>query len=380
MMLFDRSQRSLANLKENASSSRALNLLAIWKEHGTTPEHQERPFFRSSVLNRCIIVKHRLRRDETDYFARAKHVATKVILPLDPHDLKIGGFAFFVGQLGYGPLLREMLPQGGPEVDHDERLLTLLDALPSLDPFLMRERLREVGYEPAPCYFDLSEGDARRMYGFLRRELEPLIASAIGPAQDVLDEKTAKLANKILSDAGDEELEPLRLVLGMKSHEFAEGVFCWKGYVYYKWRMSELLPQVRPVAQSIANIRTFNSASREGSLYIAASRRNLKRIITEHCRSTHEAMKVYDDAFIDLTRRGQPKAFREFLMRSPQIFQALGERLGALEHIVSFWRYRFPDGEPPAVGTEELRDIFMDFEAGLAASMQAPREWQFLAA
>ena len=378
--MFDRSIRSLVSLKANAATARVLNLLAVWKEYGATPGYVDRPFFRTSVLNRCIIVKHRLRRDETDYFNGKRHVGTKVVLPLDHRDLKIGGFTFFVGQVGYAPLLRELLPEGGEEVDHDERLLKLLDNLPSFDPFLMRERLKEAGFEPDRCYFDLSEGDARKMYGFLRKELEPLISASLGQRQDVLDAKTAKLANKILANANDEELEPLRLVLGMSPGEFTEGVFCWKGYVYYKWRMSELLPQVRPVAHSIARIRTFNSASKDGSMYIASSRRNLKRIITETCRSTCEAMRVYDDAFTDLTHNGQPKAFREFLLRSPLMFQALGERLGALEHIVSFWRYRFPDGEPPAVGTEELRDIFMDFETSLNASVGMPGKVHYLAA
>jgi hypothetical protein len=378
--MFDRSIRSLVNLDANASSARALNLRAIWKQHGGSPGHVAAPFFRSPALNRSIIVKHRLRRDETDYFAEPKHVATKVILPIDPKDLKTGGFAFFVGQLGYAPLLRELLPEEGDQSPEDRRMLALLDSLPSFDPFLMRERLREAGHEPDRCYFDLSEGDARRMYRFLRKELEPLIAASFGDNPELLEQKAAKLANKILANAHDEELEPLRTALGMSPAEFAEGVFCWKGYVYYKWRMSELLPRVKPVAQSIAKVRTFNSANRMGALYLASSRRNLRRTITETCRSTHAAMRVYDDAFADLTHKGQPKAFRAFLMSSPQMFQALGERLGALEHIVSFWRFRFPEGAPPAVDVEELRDIFMDFETGLNLATDQPARVHYLAA
>jgi hypothetical protein len=378
--MLDRSFRSLVSLKANASSARVLNLLAIWQASGATPGHMGSPFFRSPTLNRSIVVKHRLRRDEIEHFAETRHVATKVIMPLDHRDLKIGGFVFFVGQIGYAPLLRELLPLDGPDGTHDEAMLQLLDRLPSLDPYLLRESLREGGFEPDRCYFDLSEGDARRMHRFLRHELEPLISASFAHDQDLLDEKTGKLADKILANASDEELEPLRMALGMSPAEFAEGVFCWKGYVYYKWRMSELTPQVRPVAQAISTIRAFSSTGRESALYLQASRRNLKRIITETCRSTQEAMRVYDDAFADLTHNGQPKAFREFLLRSPLMFQALGERLGALEHVVSFWRYRFPEGTPPAVGAEELRDIFMDFEAGLAAAVEPPRRSLVLAA
>ncbi len=42
-----------------------------------------------------------------------------------------------------------------------------------------------------------------------------------------------------------------------------------------------------------------------------------------------------------------------------------GEQLGAVQHVVSFWRFRFgPNSAPVAV--DELIDIFMDFETGLA--------------
>ena len=114
-LMFDRSFRSLVNLKANASSARSLNLLAIWQAYGATAGHGAAPFFRSPVLNRSIVVKHRLRRDEIEHFAEMRHVATKVILPLDHRDLKIGGFVFFVGQIGYVPLLRELLPDSGAD-------------------------------------------------------------------------------------------------------------------------------------------------------------------------------------------------------------------------------------------------------------------------
>jgi hypothetical protein len=366
----DRSIRSLIKLKANASSARVLNLLEVWAEHGSDPEYRERPFFASPILNRGIIVKHRLRRDERDLFVGKKQVATKVILPLDPSDLRIGGRSFFVGQVDYARMLHEIAPASEIARRRDETLLELLDGLPSLDPFLMRERLKEADYLPAPCYFNLSEADIKRVYGFLRQELEPLIAVSFAGAPDVLAQKTAKLAGKILANAGDAELEPLRLVLGMSPADFAEGVFCWKGYVYYKWRMSELLPRVGPVSRAVAQIRAYDTANKDGAIYIAASRRTVRKAIHEACRSTREALSVYDDAFAELTDNGEPKAFRQFLLRSPEMFRALGERLGMLEHIVSFWRYRFPEGEPPAVRLEELRDIFMDFETGLDASLQ----------
>jgi len=48
------------------------------------------------------------------------------------------------------------------------------------------------------------------------------------------------------------------------------------------------------------------------------------------------------------------------------MFTDLGERLGAVNHITSFWNFRFPKGRPGRIGVEELIDIFSDFEASLS--------------
>jgi hypothetical protein len=47
------------------------------------------------------------------------------------------------------------------------------------------------------------------------------------------------------------------------------------------------------------------------------------------------------------------------------LFKALGERLGAVEHLLSFWRFRVPVGSRTLMSTDEMIDIFSDFESSL---------------
>ena len=360
----DRSIRSLVHLKRSASTARALNLHDIWQRHAHSEQHRVDPFFRSSVLNRSIILKHRLRRNERELCPFTRSIATKVIVPLDHTDLQVGGQYFFVGQTGYEQILEDVAAQRGQVDERDERLLGILHTLPSLDPFLMRERLRQDGFAPARCYFDLSEADTVRIYDFLRGEIEPLIGASFGDVE-AINHKSAKFADKILHNANDAEMEPLRLSLGMSRAEFDEGLFCWKGFIYYKWVLNQLLPSVRPVAEEIADVRTTDILDGDRKAYVTGIRQGLQRAIAEACRTVNGTLNVYDKAFDDLTNNGQPKAFRDFLVRAPGMFYALGERLGAVQHIVSFWRFRFPTGYEPKVTTEELIDIFLDFEASL---------------
>jgi hypothetical protein len=76
---------------------------------------------------------------------------------------------------------------------------------------------------------------------------------------------------------------------------------------------------------------------------------------------------IYDDAYAGLIERQDPKLFREFLLGAPKLFLDIGERMGAISHITSFWNYRFPAGAPRSAYADELIAIFQDFSRGMAA-------------
>ncbi len=356
--------RSLVHLSANASTARTLNLISVWERWAQDPDYARLPFFESPVLNRSMIVKHRLRHHERDTFRYERTLATKVILPIDPTDLNVGARSFFVGQKGYEVFLEELSAGDSGVGGHDDRMLQVLDALPSLDPFLMRERLKKEGFAPARCYFDLTDADMVRMFQFVRDEVSPLIGMSFQDST-AFREKTGKLATKILANASDAELEPLRQGLDMSKPDFEEGIFCWKGFIYYKWTLGDLLPRVRPVAEQIAAMKPSGLMTDDEREYIVPAQSRLAKSIAKSCETVRETLKVYEDAYADLTKHGQPLAFREFLLKAPHLFNELGERLGAVHHIVNFWAFRFPEGERAQVNAEELFDLLADFEASL---------------
>ncbi len=63
-------------------------------------------------------------------------------------------------------------------------------------------------------------------------------------------------------------------------------------------------------------------------------------------------------------------AFRDFLLQAPLMFASLGEQLGAIQHITSFWRYRFPQDKPRMISWAELMDLFLDFEDSMSFNQQ----------
>lgn len=358
--------RSLTALERSASTSRVLNLLSVDKAHGDTPEHREAPFFKNKVLNTVIILKHRLRADDMFLFDEFRATATKIILPFERGDLNLGGQSFFIGQRGWIDLLHEAC-NSPVDLARDIEVLNLLDALPSLDPFLVRETLRRDGYFIAPCYFAISPADLARMQAYVGQAISQLVEMALGSSE--FSPSLGRLVEALLSTDVDERLEPLRVTLMLEGESFREGVFSWKGFLYYKWALAALSPELKAVSEEIAKLTITGPRDAETGAYLDAARQRLALAIQAQRNDVIRTLKIYDDAFSSLTARKDPQAFRDFLLRAPELFISLGEKVGVISHISSFWRYRFPKGRPATCGVDEALDILQDFESGVGATL-----------
>ena len=360
----DRSVRSLIHLENSASTARVLNLLSSWRRHKEEPDYSAQPFFQNKALNRAMILKHQVKRDEVDLFEYPRLSATKVVLPVDPTDLKAGGKVALIGQRYFSQMLEGAMGQTREEAARDLSLLELLDTLSSFDPFLLREELKRNGYEPSACYLELTEADVKNIFAFAQSEIEPLVRMSLG-AGSALANKTAKLVGKLFANDLDSEIQVLRQVLRLSESEFAEGIFCWKGFIYYKWVEQNVAATSQMVTDLILNTRPVGK--QEGQ--IRESLDKLRGLLVDRMVSAAVTVKgslaIYDDAYAELTTKTNPVPFREFLLSAPARFAELGERLGVLQHITSFCKYRFPTDRRVPIGAEELLDIFNDFEGAL---------------
>lgn len=364
----DRVTRSLRALERTASTSRVLNLLAIQADSGGRADYAEHPLFRNRVLNTALILKHRLRSDDIFLFDEAQATATKIIIPFDRSDLGLGGQSFFVGQRGWVDLLQEAC-NDTTDMVRDIATLRMIDMLPSLDPFLLREHLRRHGMTVAACYFALSAADLEQMQGFVSQEISRLIDLAYRDTGRFSGAHAARLVEALLSTDVDERLEPLRETLVLEGESFKEGVFSWKGFLYYKWMLSRLWPQLATVSAEIGQLVIPGARDPETARYLDEARKRLQASVMLERQAVQRTLKVYDDAFEDLIENGRPQAFRAFLLSAPELFLSLGEKVGVISHIASYWRYRFPAGSVPTAQVDEAIDIFQDFEGGLSVSL-----------
>ena len=357
----DRVARSLASLG-SASSSRVFNLCAIALAQAENPQHAEKPFFESRVLNSSILLKHRLRADETQLFGTDRAVATKIIIPFQKTDLRMGGQSFFVGQRSFEVLLREVGNyRDDGAYERDLAVLGLLDRTPSLDPFMLREQLRSHGVQPDGCYFSISSADQQRIHAYAAKELRRLTSLAGGSRGSAQNASTSRMVSALLSNDVGEKLEPLRETLALASEEFSEGVFSWRGFIYYKWTLQEFWPELIAALREVRSIQPVGQITADQRAFFTASRNSIIRSAKTAADEVTRIIGIYDGAYGALIEEQKPQLFREFLLEAPMFFLEIGDKLGAMQHVTSFWKYRFPKNVRRTVSPDELTAIFQDF-------------------
>jgi hypothetical protein len=369
----DRGLRRLTALEQSASSSRVLNLLSTHRKSPRDLDLQNNPMFRNRILNRSIIVKHRLRPDEYSSFIQPRPTVTKVMIPIDGTDLRSGAHSFFVGQTGFEAIVENNFGEDLRVGSRDRQVLDLLDALPSLDPFLLREYLRKNGFEPARGYFSISDADVQRMMAFVREEIMALVVLSTGNEEGA-QQAAGRMVDKLLSNTADGGFEPLKYTLGLSDQKYMDGVFAWRGFIYYKWVFADLSRQLNSCMSEIRAIRGEGVKTVENINYIDAAKLRILESLRRAQVNVQILLNVYNVAYRQLTVEHNPAAFRDFLLAGPDMFLKIGEQLGAVQHVISFWSYRMPRGRARKISFDELADLFLDFEGGLTnVAAAAPR-------
>jgi hypothetical protein len=361
----DRTHRSLRGLEKTASTSRVLNLAALALRNAGNRDHERKPFFIAPSLNGAVIVRHRLRGPERETFDRAPYTAIKLIIPFERSDLGLGGRSVFVGERGWLDAFEELRGEA-PDLRRDIAVLEAIGELPSLDPFLLREHLRRRGFDISPSHFEISPSDLAKMQRFVGAEIVKLIDLAYRD-RHAAEGNISRLVEALLSSRTDQRLEPLRQTLRLEKENYREGIFAWKGFLYYKWVLNSLWANLREVFSELGRVRVIGPIDTETAFDLEQLKQRLRQKMERQVKSVMGHLGVYDEVFAQLTLEGNAVAFREFLLKSPEMFLSLGEGCGLVSHIATYWRYQFPRGAPLAATLVQFMDVLGEFEASLGS-------------
>ena len=108
--------------------------------------------------------------------------------------------------------------------------------------------------------------------------------------------------------------------------------------------------------------------------FVVSARSLLEGAITKAWREIGQTLRLYERAYQGLTEDQKPESFRRFLREGPSLFMELGERIGRLEQVVSFWTYRLEQhaGMSPDEVMDAMRDLLQGLSIGPTVAEDAP--------
>src|SRR6185503_3756525 len=88
---------------------------------------------------------------------------------------------------------------------------------------------------------------------------------------------TVRLVDKLLSNAPDSGFAPLKDTLNLTDRQYSEGVFGWRGFLYYKWVCSTLGESSGSLLDDILKVRGRGPMDPEAAAYVSAAKSRIGR-------------------------------------------------------------------------------------------------------
>jgi hypothetical protein len=309
---------------------------------GSKPRH----LFSCIGLNKAVIIKvvdptqSRERPPPGRMLQRA--IKTKVHFSYDDEDITKGGAAIQFDHPDRDQALIELAGLNrakAPEAyARDMGILEAMAKLPSLDPFLLKDRLAAHVDEVDPGYFAIAPAEWDRIARRIRAKIRPMVLMAAAGESDV-EAKVQVLLDKLWDSTGLEDFGPFFKAMNLPVDKTAEIMQAWKGVTFYEIEYGELTPKVQEFGRWLKDgsvpIDTVHRSDRAEIDRLRESvRRKTKQNLAEIALTLKEYQDSYDELFVH--RKGAQK-FGGFLGQASKHFNNLGATLNEVSHAILVW-------------------------------------------
>jgi hypothetical protein len=334
------------------------------------------PLFRNKYLNNCIILKiiALVRQNQR----RIYKPDTLLYFPYNAKNIYEGGDSVLFSDAKRDEMLRHKCgfnpddPAQSDDIEHDNRLLKMLADIPTLDPFLLREKTMQMNLdgEINPAYFNLTEEEWSTFQAPIREKIDALVRKALGvthslETSDIADHVTNFL-EKIWEARDIENIEGFVDSMEIPRDRAPELFFAWKAICYYQAQSRALEPSLKRLFQWIGESRTalpidLMTLREELRDQINAEIMLLKQRMREYYRETVSILKIYEDSYQQFIEHGNPEPFKRFLGDAQEHFLALAAGLSANAHAINLLEDQWRRGGPQvyAVQHRELLNCLL---------------------
>lgn len=325
--------------------------------------------FNKGFLNRSILLKAqdpsrsrgktRRRRQRQD-----KPIRTLVFLPYDACRPGDGGEALAYSRDNFRQLCARLYAAEGdglPGLEEDEAKLELLDSLPTLDPFLLREAFGKAGRAIPEPYLALDNNVSARLRRRLSSRVRPLVISAFGGDDREMARHLESVLDALIVPERREDLQPLGRALQIDPGEASEVLSAWAGIVYFEDELDRLKPFIFELARWLAyDANPLEYLPPDARRAHEDQVQRVRTAVRAAWREIRGILDEYRDSYIALVFEDRPQPFVRFLRNAYTRYWRIGALFGAFEQAVSaFELYQEQHGDE-SLPVRKLEE-FMDF-------------------
>jgi hypothetical protein len=276
--------------------------------------------------------------DDSGEAYAARPVDTGIFLPYDRQDLWRGGHAVYLRKPGFEEAL--IRHAGLPVHDwdyssqRDVQILRAIDAIPSLDVFLLKQALTPWITPRMGRIFNITEVEENAIKSLLYKALNPILSKALnsGANSDGIRERLmAAIWNPDLPEA-----RHFIAAFGLQP-ETARDVFeAWRGITFYQWQIKRQYPAL---ARTISWLQDkpslpYDLRGNDPRLeQLKMFRTNITNQVKDISRKAKSIFDKYESCYTAFVEKNDPTKFRNFLETAEKNFWFLGFSISAICNI-----------------------------------------------
>jgi hypothetical protein len=334
-------ERELLHLFLRSGPARQFNVRHFTaKIRAETPESGEF-LFRIPFLNETTIFKSVVADDHGHRYG-ARPVRTLLYLPYDSSRPGDGGESFVFSTGDFANIIQLKCGAGACDdvaIEHDQRLLVILDTLPTMSPMILAlafERART--YVPA-AYLDLTPEVRSRLIAFLKSRIRPLVVAAYERASSDIERAVEHMVGRLLTLDDIRAVMPLVQALRIPPMQAAEVLSAWIGLTYFEYEYASLQHHLQEFSLWMADPSWQREpASLKDRDYAMMLIRFVQKRLREDWHRIVALSQRYQDTYNGLVYKGDVKPFSDFLLECRTMYWEMGDVLGRFEQTTHVWR------------------------------------------
>jgi len=294
-----------------------------------------RYLFTNDALNYLVLTKEMLTPDDPRRVDTSP-IGTKLYLPFECDQPEKGGRSIKIHNPRLEPFLAEIvgLAKGREAFESDLSILRMIDALPSLDGFLLRDALSLEGIAPDEAYFEVSADDRVAIQKFIRGKMEMLVRAAFG-GKTADPNKVTQLIDTVWEAKDLNALEPLILALRCPHNEALSIFAAWKGIMFYSFDYFRTEEQRKGLALWLnKNANAGAGLPHDHALYLRERVQSVVQRLRSHWIEVDSVLKDYNQLYDNFVISMNPAGFINFLRNAKDVSYRVGVSLGKISQAV----------------------------------------------